>query len=143
MKILVLFLVWVISATGAEKADSGKVTVETKSVDEKRILGKVKTIYTVQGRPTQQRRAAKGWHQVADAVKLAGGRAMISLNTSTIQGRQDVSFIDKTTYRGQAFSLDTLNNFIYQLIPLSGKQFLIKSSSATDTATVNFLAEGE
>lgn len=143
MKVLILFLIWVISAAAAEKADSGKVEVETTSVDEKRILGKVKTIYTTQGRPTFQHRAAKGWHQVADAVKLVGGRATVSLNTSTGQGRQDVSFFDKTSYRGLAYNLDTLNSFTYQLIPLSGTQFLIKSSSATDTATVNFIADGE
>jgi len=142
--ILITFFISVLSASAAaEKADTAKAIVEIKGVDEKKILGKVKTIYTIQGRPTFQHRAAKGWHQVADAVKLVAGRATVTLNTSTAEGRQDISFFDKTSYRGLAFSLDTLNTFTYSVIPLNGKQFMIKSTNETDTATVNFVVDGE
>lgn len=139
----VLFCVIVSVSSAAEKADSTKTEVKTTDIDEKRIIGKIKTIYTAKGRPTQQKRASKGWHQVADAVKLVAGRATVTVNTSTAEGRQDVSFIDKTSYRGLAFSLDTVNTFTYRLVPISGIKFMIISSSPSDTVTVNYLVEGE
>lgn len=146
-KIVVFLIAFSLSAgIVAEEIKKDSVVAKEKMVpmfDEKRVLGKIKTIYTTAGRPTQQARASKGWHQVADSVKLVAGRAIVSLNTSTARGRQDVSFISKVTYRGMAFNLDTLSITTYKLTPLSGTKFLIKSSSTTDQALVYFLVEGE
>lgn len=141
--LLILFLFSVGIVAEETKKDSTKTEMKISPIDENRILGKVKTIYTMKGRPTQQARGSKGWHQVADSVKLVAGRAIVSLNTSTAQGRQDVSFISKVTYRGMAFGLDTSGTAIYKLFPLSGTSFLIKSSSVTDTAMIYFRVEGE
>ena len=145
---IVVFLIAFSLSAGIVAEEIKKDSVETEvrkmsASNEKRILGKVKTIYTTKGRPTQQARASKGWHQVADSVRLVAGRAMVSLNTSTAKGRQDVSFISQVTYRGMAFNLDTLSTATYKLTPLSGTKFLIKSSSTTDISLVYFLVEGE
>lgn len=142
MLLIALLFTAVIYAEEAKK-DSVRSEVRISGIDEKRILGKIKTIYTMKGRPTQQRQASKGWHQVADSVKMVAGRAKVLLNTSTAQGRQDVSFISKVTYRGMAFNLDTLSTTTYKLTPLSGTKFLIKSSSIADISLVYFLVEGE
>ena len=142
-KLVGFLLLLMLGASFVIGEDSTKVKIKLETDAEKRILGKVKTIYTVKGRPTQRSQFGKGWHQIADSWKLVAGRAIVSLNTSTSQNRQDVSFLSKETYRGTAFSLDTLNSRTYKIIPLSGAQFLIMSSDSTDTATVNFLVEGE
>jgi len=140
-----LFAVALFAAAYAADTNDGADTVKAeKNIElERRILRKVKTIYSAQGRATQRGRAAKGWHQVADSVKLAAGKAVVVLNTSTSNGRQDVSFVSKATYRGSAFSLDTLNYNSYAVIPLSGSRFMVRSGSDVDTATVFYLVEGE
>ena len=136
---LLIFLALPLSAA----IDSVKVDLNLETAQEKRILGKIRTIYTTQGRPTQNTPSAKGWHQISDSQKLTAGKARVTVNTSTANGRQDVSFLSKTSYRGTAFSLDTLNGKSYRLIPLSGTEFVIISSDSTDTSTVLFLVEGE
>lgn len=104
---------------------------------------RVKTIYDADGRPVNQAIDSKGWHQVTGQVKLASGRSTVTLNTSTADGKQDVSFRDSSTYRGSAWSLDTSNAYTYRVIPLSGARFQIRSSEPTDTATVRYRVEGE
>ena len=104
---------------------------------------RVKTVYDSNGRPVNQAMDAKGWHQVAGSVTLASGKATVALNTSTANGRQDVSFRSNKTYRGSAWSLDTSNTYTYRVYPLTGSSFLIRSSDTGDTATVYYRVEGE
>lgn len=103
--------------------------------------GKIKTVYSTSGRPVNQSEQAKGWHRVSDSVQLSAGQTTVTLNTSTENGAYDVSFLNFGTYHGQAHSSDTSKT--YRVIPLTGSQFLIKSSDGSDTATVYFTVEGE
>jgi hypothetical protein len=105
--------------------------------------GKVKTVYDITGRPVNQDQDAKGYHRISGTLKLVAGLASTSLNTNINDGRQDVSFINETTYHGQAWSLDSLNTNSYTVYPMSGIVFIIKSSNGADTATVQFMVEGE
>ena len=107
------------------------------------VEGRVKTVYGTDGRPVNQSQDAKGFHPVTGNVKLASGRAILSFNSSTENGKQDVSFKGATTYSGRVFTTDTTNSYTYYFYPLSGKQAMIKSSSGTDTTTVHFIVEGE
>ena len=107
------------------------------------VEARVKTHYDTTGRAVNQSSDAKGLHYVTGTVKLSSGQVAVSLNTSISQGRQDVSFISQNTYSGTAFSLDTANTNSYRVIPVSGVKFIIKSSSGSDTATVQFRLEGE
>lgn len=104
---------------------------------------RLKTTYTPDGRPVNQGIDAKGLHYVAGNVKLVSGRAIVELNTSTSEGRQDVSFIGATTYSGVAWSTDTSNANSYSVMPMSGIKFLVRSSSGTDTMTVYYRITGE
>ncbi len=106
--------------------------------------GRVKTVYGIDGRPLNQSEDAKGSHILTGSVKLSSGSsAILNLNTSTANGAQDISFISSATYSGTAWSLDTSNTFSYKVYPLSGVNFIIKSSDGSDTATVQFRLEGE
>jgi len=107
------------------------------------IEGKVKTVYDINGRPINQSQDAKGFHRVTGSVKLVDGKATITLNTNIAEGRQDISFINKYTYWGRVSVSDTSNTNTYEVYPQSGTQFIILSSSSTDTNTVNYLVEGE
>lgn len=107
--------------------------------DEKRV----KTHYDIFGNPVNQSIDSKGWHTVVGVVKLVAGQSTVTLNTSTSEGRQDISFIADSTYRGMAWSLDVTNIRSYRVYPTSGKQFIIKSDSTGDTSTVRFRVEGE
>lgn len=109
----------------------------------KQIELKVKTVYSVDGRPVNQALDAKGYHRITDSVKLVAGRANITLNTSTSDGKQDVSFLSWSTYAGQAWSRDTLATNTYQIIQITGSRFVVKSSDSADTSTVYFRVEGE
>ncbi len=109
----------------------------------KRVKGEIKTIYTIGGRPINQSVDAKGLHRVFGSTKLTAGVDTLILNTAIGGGLQDVSFISSSTYWGRAWSLDPANDSTYKVIPLSGNKFIVKSSGGTDTATVNFVVEGE
>lgn len=104
---------------------------------------RVKTRYDVFGRPVNQSQTAKGYHQVVGTAKLVSGGTTINLNTSTANGKQDVSFISKNTFRGTAYSLDTANTKTYRVIPLSATHAIIRSSDGADTSTVHYVLEGE
>lgn len=105
--------------------------------------GKIKTQYGADGRPINRGEGAKGHHWLVGDVKLVAGRATVTLNTSTVNGLQDVSFIADSTYSVGVWSLDTSNTTTYRGRPLSGSKFLITSSSGSDTATVRWKANGE
>ena len=104
---------------------------------------KIKTVYDINGRPVQQSESNKGWHRVSGSATLSSGKATISLNTSTANGKQDISFLADTTYFGSAWSTDTTSVYRYRINPLSGTQFMIISDSSNDTSTVQFLVEGQ
>ena len=108
----------------------------------KKLQGEILTTYSTGGEPIYQSQDSKGWHRQLGAVKLEDGLATINLNTSPSEGKQDVSYMADSTYRGVAWSLDSANTKTYWIIPLSATEALIKSSDNTDTATVKFLLEG-
>jgi hypothetical protein len=117
----------------------GQVQIEGKP----NVEGRIKTIYDSNGKPVNQSEDAKGWHQVTDSVELTSGRAIINLNTSTIDGNQDVSFKSFKTYHGQAWSTDSNNVYTYRIVPLTGSRFQIRSSGAGDSSWVQYKVEGE
>jgi hypothetical protein len=120
-----------------------QIAAQQDSVRTLEIEGRVKTVYGTDGRPVNQSQDAKGFHRVTGSVKLASGRAILSFNSSTENGKQDVSFISASTYIGKLSVTDTTNSYTYYFYPLSGKQAMIKSSSGTDTTTVHFIVERE
>ena len=120
-----------------------KIAPPTEGDQAKLVQKKIRTIYDSNGRPVNQGQDRKGWHQVAGSTKLSSGKATVTLNTSTTQGRQDISFLSSVTYRGIASSLDTTNTNRYWIVPLGGTSFRIKSSDGADTATVQWKVEGE
>lgn len=107
-----------------------------------RLKGQILTTYDTDGKAIHQAQDAKGWHRQFGTTKLVDGLATIDLSSSPSEGKQDVSYIADSTYRGVAWSLDSANTKTYWIIPLSGTQVLVKSSDNTDTATVKFLLEG-
>lgn len=107
------------------------------------VEGKVKTVYDSNGRPVNQGQDSKGLHRVTGTIKLVAGVASVTLNTNINEGRQDISFISASTYRGQVWMSDTTNANTYGIYPQSGIQFIILSSDAADTNTVNYWVEGE
>ncbi len=113
------------------------------ATEAKRVKGQVKTIYDITGRVVNQSEDAKGFHRVFGFTKLVAGLDTVNLNTTIVNGLQDVSFISVSTYWGRAWSLDPANDSTYKVIPLSGSRFIVKSSGETDTATINFVVEGE
>lgn len=136
---------WAAERDVALKKDSVKSTLpvpkETSSAEVER---KIKTVYGIDGRPINQSSQSKGFHRVGGSIKLNGtGVDTVSLNTNIQSGRQDVTFIDQTTYSGRAWSLVAGNGNTYRIIPIGGNKFEIRSSSSTDTSTINFTVEGE
>lgn len=111
--------------------------------DDGEIEGRVKTQYDANGRPVNQSEEAKGLHYVTGSATLSSGRATININTSIADGKQDVSFISASTYRGSAWSTDTSNVNVYKVVPLKGTQCLIMSDSTSDNSTVYFRLVGE
>ena len=103
---------------------------------------KTKTVYGVDGRPVNQSQYAKGFHRIHGTSTMVNGVDTITLNTSTANGDQDVSFIGDSTYFGMARSI-SVNGYTYTIVPISGKKFVVVSSDTTDTATVRFTLEGE
>jgi len=123
---------------------AGWGSLSGQSVDKsKQVELKIKTTYDENGRPVNRGQSRKGWHRVSGSMVLTDGETIVTVNTSTGLGRQDVSFIDSTTYTGVAWSLDTTNTNRYWIIPLSGKSFRIKSSNGADVSTVSWKVEGE
>lgn len=108
----------------------------------RKLQGEILTTYSPDGEPVFQSQDAKGWHRQFGAATLDNGRAIVNLNSSPAEGKQDVSFIADSTYRGVAWSLDTTSTNTYWVFPLSGTQILVKSSDGADKATVRFLLEG-
>lgn len=104
---------------------------------------RVKTVYNSTGRPANQSQDAKGLHYVADNVQLSSGSVIVTLNSSTADGRQDISFISAFTYGGIAWNPDTSIDFTYRVIPLTGLRFKIQSSDNGDTSWVYYRVEGE
>lgn len=107
------------------------------------VKGQVKTRYGPDGRPVNQSEYAKGKHTVVGSCTLVNGVDTISLNTSTQNGQQDVSFIDNSTYFGQAWIVGGNGGKTYEIRAIAGNKFVIASSDTTDTSTVNFQVEGE
>lgn len=102
----------------------------------------VRTSYKASdGRPIQGQNNP-GHHRVQGSAALSSGQVIIDLPTSVGAGRNDMSFID-LNYVGHARSTDTANTNTYTVYALSKNKILIKSSSGTDTATVNFTVEGQ
>ena len=104
---------------------------------------KVKTVYDITGRALHSSENNKGWHYVQGSATLSSGRVTVTLNTSTGEGRQDVSFLADSTYFGTAWALDTTSVYRYRVNPLSGTRFMIISDSSNDNSTVRFLVEGQ
>jgi len=119
------------------------VSTITPTVSEQEILGKVRTVYDVEGRPINQSQEAKGYHRVAGKATLKNGVDTVTINTSTADGRQDMSFLGDSTYSGMAWSLDAGNGNRYWIVPIGGNKFVVMSSDTTDNATVRFQVEGE
>jgi hypothetical protein len=109
----------------------------------KEVEGRIKTVYGMDGRPINQSQYAKGYHRVFGETKLVNGIDTLTINSSTEDGLQDVTFIGQSTYHGRVWSLSESNTKSYRIIPIDGKRFIIKSSDTTDTATINFQVEGE
>ena len=107
------------------------------------VEGRIKTVYGIDGRPINQSQYAKGYHRVFGECKLVNGIDTISINSSTEDGLQDVTFIGKGTYHGKVWSLNSDNTKSYRIIPLDGQRFIVRSSDTTDTNTINFQVEGE
>jgi len=110
---------------------------------DKIIEGKVKTVFGSDGRPINQSQEAKGYHRISGEIKMVNGRDTIELNSSANDGRNDVTFIGIKTYTGSAWSLVASNTKSYRLIPLAGNKFEIISTDSLDTATVQYMVEGE
>jgi hypothetical protein len=119
------------------------IVLSVDNQDLRAIEGRLKTLYGIDGRPISQGQDAKGYHRVQGTAKLTAGVDTIDLNTSTADGRENVGFVGQSNYHGSAWSLSSANTASYRLIPISGSRFVITSSSATDTATVQFQVEGE
>ena len=103
---------------------------------------KVKTVYEASGRPVDQSQTSKGFHTLRMSLKLSGGRGQILLNTSTANGKQDVSFKDRYSFKGQVAISDTSNTKTYKVVPISGAKIYVLSSDITDTSTVTVWLEG-
>lgn len=137
--IALLWMVWILPGALVLLAGPGNDNFQ----------GLVKTVYDITGRPVNQSEDAKGFHRVADSVKLVAGSALITLNTSTADGKQDMSFIGPSTYNGFAWKSDSTANNRYEVIPLTSTIFKIKSRDstgvfdATDVSTVYYRLEGE
>ncbi len=154
-KIKYLFLFWFLVITGLPGFVNSADKRENDSIPAARLVeplpappaveGRVKTVYDIgTGRPVNQSEHAKGYHRAVREIKLGGsGYDTITVNSSISDGRQDLSFIDHTTYFGRVWSLDADNESSYRIIPISGTQFIIISSDSTDTGTVRVMVEGE
>jgi len=123
---------------------TGQIMPNTLEIDRSKVVEKkIKTTYDQYGRPVNQGEVRKGQHRVTGSTNLSGGQAKITVNTSTVQGRQVVGFLSAMTYSGVALSLDTTNTNRYWIVPLTPNTFMVKSSDSTDNGTVQWKVEGE
>lgn len=96
------------------------------------------------GRPLYGAVGTKPYHRAPGKKKLVAGQGTVTLNTSTANGSQDISFIGDSTYHVFVWSTSPTNANRYVGYPTSGKSFTIKCvTDTTDTATVNYVAEGQ
>ena len=104
---------------------------------------KLRTAYALDGQVFSQSQFSKGWHRAVGTATLSNGMVKIGVN-SAVSGsmRNDLSFLDSTTYRGFAWSLDTANRNTYWVYPVSAESALVISSDTLDNATVNVILEG-
>jgi hypothetical protein len=134
----ILFVLLLVPITFAVEV---KKTEDRKNTDTKR---EILTVYDTAGRVVNQAQDSKGWHRVSGTVKLVAGVDTVTINTSKANGRQDSSFKSASTYYGRGQSSDIANRAkVYSILPLSGTRFVVVSSDDTDTATINFVVEGE
>ena len=109
----------------------------------KKVKQETKTNYDINGQPINQSMDAKGFHRVYGSVTfVAGAPDTVTLNDSPAEGKQDVSFIDSTTYSGRAWALNG-ESHRYWITPLTGLKFVVQTDNDTSTATVRFVVEGE
>lgn len=101
------------------------------------------TVYNASGQVTGQSENNPGWHRVMDTVTLDDDAAVIvTLNTSTALGYQDVSFQSQTSYGGYAWSISD-GRTIFTITPIDGHSFWVASSDTTARHTVYYLVEGQ
>lgn len=120
--------------------------VYSQEDNSEKVKKQVKTVYDINGRPINQSQNSKGIHTVKGVVTLSSGTATITLNTSTENGKQDISFLADSTYSGSAWTLNSSDTAIYRVRPISGTQFIIsviKPSDFSSTATVRYQVQGE
>ena len=111
--------------------------------DTRRLRDQVQAIRdAVTGLPKGQIQVTRAYHKADGTAKLVEGRITVSLNTAIGEGKQDMSFTDADSYKVSVWPLDTTNSNTYVTQIVSGRQFFIKSSSATDTFTVAYRVEG-
>lgn len=104
---------------------------------------KLTTAYDIDGRPFNQSQKNPGLHTIFGTAKLSSGVDTVTLNTSVSEGRQNISFLGDSTYSGTVLPVTSADTDRYWIVPLSGNQFIIKSSDAADTSTVRFKVEGQ
>lgn len=104
---------------------------------------KLTTAYDIDGRPFNQSQDNPGLHTIFGTAKLSSGVDTVTLNTSVSDGRQNISFLGDSTYSGVVIPITAADTDRYWIVPLSGNQFIIKSSDAADTSTVRFKVEGQ
>ena len=131
------FLCAVLLVLGA--GDSTKQETLTVDATKQEIL----TIYNASGEVMGQAEDNPGWHRVMGTVTLDDDAAVVvTLNTSTADGNQDVSFQSQTSYGGYAWSIcDARTNFT--ITPKSGHAFWVASSDTTARHTVYYIVEGQ
>ncbi len=112
--------------------------------DDDLLHRQIKTRYNINGRAVNQKQITAGRHIVVGLCTLSSGVDTVTLNTSAADGKQNVSFIDSSTYSGRAWSSDiTLRSNVYSILPLSATKFVVVSSQTDDSAIVRFNVEGE
>ena len=136
-------------AEEAKESDTTEVKITTEVKPEiakatRLVKRQIKTRYDINGRPVNQSQDAKGFHRIVGSCTLSSGVDTISLNTSTADGRNDISFISSSTFSGTVWSANIANRSkTYSIMPLSGTRFVVVSSDTGDTAAVQFVVEGE
>ena len=141
---------WVFSAAiiimalgGLVVCNSGFVKADSTLVKTESVKQEILTVYNSSGRVTGQAEDNPGWHRVMDTITLDDDAAVIvTLNTSTADGAQDVSFQSQTSYGGYAWSISD-GRTIFTITPIDGHSFWVASSDTTARHTVYYLVEGQ
>lgn len=142
----VIFLCLCACYMAVAQTDSSKVGAPrgfTARKDIREAGWKAKTIYAPDGRPAFQSQQGKGWHVIKGTAKLVAGTVTVVINTSPKDGKQDLSFTAVGSFKGTAWSLASGNTATYRVRPSSTYQAVITSSSGADTATVEYMLEGD